>query len=510
VISLPDRYKLRGHLANGGMAGVWEAEDQRLGRTVAVKVLSAHLAEDPVNLGRFQREARAAARLSSHPNVVTVFDVGEHDGRAFIVMERMAGGTLADRLRAGGGGGMEIDEILDWLEEAASALDFGHEHGVVHRDVKPANLLLDAAGHLHVGDFGIARIATEDTMTTSGQLIGTAAYLSPEQVKGEPATPASDCYSLGIVAFELLTGRRPFGAENVAAQARQHLEAEPPRASEVRGDLPPAVDPVLSRALAKDPGERWPTCTAFVMALERALGQAPAPPPAPRPEPPTTRTIPLRPRPAPAVAAPAPPPERRRSRRAPLLVLLGALALGAAVAAVLLSGGDGASTTTPGNQAGRSTPTHRQSRSVPTSTTPGTTTPTAPPATSPTTTTTTPTTSGSASALEARGHALLASDPAGAVPVLQQAARATGRSTDECLQPAADCLTYAYALFDLGHALRLAGRPAEAVPILQDRLRIDNSRATVQAELAAAQAAAGGGTTGGKEKTGKAKGHPEG
>src|SRR3954454_17329946 len=155
-VSLPDRYRVVRHVANGGMGAVYAAEDGLLGRPVAIKVLASHLAEDPVNRERFQREARAAARLSTHPNVITVYDVGEHRGRPFLVMELMAGGSIAQRLRSER---PDRAQALTWLAGAAAALDFGHAHGIVHRDVKPPNLLLDANERVHVADFGIARLA---------------------------------------------------------------------------------------------------------------------------------------------------------------------------------------------------------------------------------------------------------------------------------------------------------------------------------------------------------------
>src|SRR5215204_6567025 len=273
-ISLPDRYKVIRHIANGGMAGVWEAHDELLDRAVAVKVLAQHLSEDDRARARFEREARAAAGLSSHPNVATIYDVGEHDGRAFIVMELMRGGSVADVLRKDER--IEPQRALRWLREAASGLDAAHAAGIVHRDVKPANPLLDDRDRLGIGDFGIARLAWEEQVTQTGQVLGTAAYISPEQAMGEPSTAASDRYALAVVAFELLTGAKPFTAENFAAQARAHVEDEPPLASDVDVDVPPAADRVLARGMAKEPQDRWMTAGAMVRALDDALS---APPP---------------------------------------------------------------------------------------------------------------------------------------------------------------------------------------------------------------------------------------
>src|SRR4051794_3286465 len=271
-ISLPDRYRVLRHLANGGMASVWEAHDELLDRDVAVKLLASHLGEDERARRRFQREARAAAGLSSHPNVVTIYDVGEHAGRVFMVMEIMRGGTLGDRLKSH----EEIshEKALRWLHQAAAALDTAHDAGVVHRDIKPGNLLLDSRERLAVADFGIARLAWEDQLTATGQVLGTAAYLSPEQAMGEAATAASDRYALAVVAYELLTGTRPFDADHLAAQARAHVEDPAPPASSRVDGLTRAVDAVVERGLAKDPSDRWRSATQFVDELERTLGQA--------------------------------------------------------------------------------------------------------------------------------------------------------------------------------------------------------------------------------------------
>ncbi|MDP8967194.1 MAG: serine/threonine protein kinase, partial [Actinomycetota bacterium] len=219
-IQLPERYRVTRHIASGGMASVWEVEDLLLGRVVAVKVLGAQFAADAGARARFAREARTAARAADHPHIATIYDIGEHGEDAFIVMEYFSGGTVADRLRDASSAGRRVprDSALRWLREAASGLDHAHAAGIVHRDVKPANLLLDGRERLAVGDFGIARLADDTHMTQTGQLLGTAAYLSPEQALGQPATAASDRYALAVVAYELLTGTRPFAGGPPTAQ----------------------------------------------------------------------------------------------------------------------------------------------------------------------------------------------------------------------------------------------------------------------------------------------------
>lgn len=274
-ISLPDRYRVIRHLANGGMASVWEAHDELLDRAVAVKLLASHLGEDDRARRRFQREARAAAGLSSHPNVVTIYDVGEHQRRVFMVMEIMRGGSIGDALKSGRE--LPLKLKLRWLREAGAALDTAHDMGVIHRDIKPGNLLLDEHDRLGVADFGIARVAWEDQLTATGQVLGTAAYLSPEQALGEAAQPASDRYALAVVAYELLTGSRPFEADHFAAQARAHVEDPVPPASTRAPELSRAVDAVLERGLAKTPEDRWESAAAFVDALDRTLTEDTAP-----------------------------------------------------------------------------------------------------------------------------------------------------------------------------------------------------------------------------------------
>jgi serine/threonine protein kinase len=272
---LPERYEPVRLIAAGGTASVWCAEDRMLGRRVAVKLLADPYASEPSSVRRFKREARAAAHLSGHPNVVMIFDVGEvivPGGLAlaqpFLVMEHLAGGTVADALRHGA---VTLDDAVRWLLEAASALDYAHANRILHRDIKPANLLLDCDRVLHVADFGIAQIGTDDTLTHPRHVMGTASYLPPERALGRPATEASDLYSLAVAAFEMLTGERPFTASSYVAQARQHLEQPPPRASERNPHLPPAVDEVLARGMAKLPEERWPSAQAFASAVAHAL-----------------------------------------------------------------------------------------------------------------------------------------------------------------------------------------------------------------------------------------------
>ena len=329
---LPPRYANARPIGHGGMGRIYLADDSELGRQVAVKLLDDRFASNEQLRQRFKREALTAARLSGHRHVVTIYDVGEWRGRPFIVMEYLPGRTLRERT---GGEAVGAEQALAWLGQAADALDAAHQLGIVHRDVKPANLLLDERGEVAVADFGIARIADDPTggMTATGTVLGTAGYLAPEQALGHPATAASDRYGLGVVAYELLTGSRPFERGSETAEAAAHIHEPVPPASSRNPQLAPAVDRVFERALAKDPNERFPSAGVFVRALRDALEGREA----------TTRLLPA----ADAIPATgrtvrrAPPPRRRRPWAIPLLLaaLVAAIAAGL-VAAVLTSGED--------------------------------------------------------------------------------------------------------------------------------------------------------------------------
>jgi hypothetical protein len=539
-IDLPERYRVARHIASGGMASVWEAEDLLLGRVVAVKVLGAQYAADPDARARFQREARTAAQVSDQSHVVTIFDIGEHGSDAFIVMEYFAGGTVADRLRSTRDAGARVprETALLWLRQAAAGLDVAHAAGIVHRDVKPANLLLDSSGRLAVGDFGIARLADDTQMTKTGQVLGTAAYISPEQALGRPATPSSDIYALALVAYELLTGTRPFAGGPATAQAMQHAAHEPTPASQAAPELPASLDRVFGRGLAKDPAQRPHTAGALVADVERALlsdmpieptrpfvavapaaaaaaaaadvsapaaapdaaalapvaprAAAPAPAPAPRRaavppagSPPARPPVAQRPDAAgPAVPGPGPARVRRRPREqrrgiSPLIPIgVVAVIVGALVALAI---GAGRKQDSP--RASSSTPKAAKSTAQAAAAQPPA--PPPPPAAATGaggatggTGGTQASTSKDPKALGDRGYQLSqAGNDAAALPLLRDAVagyRAAGRTEE---------IDYAYALFNYAVALRRSGQAGAAVPLLQERLKFDNQRATVQKEL---------------------------
>jgi eukaryotic-like serine/threonine-protein kinase len=280
------RYRVIAKLGAGGMADVYEAEDQQLGRRVALKMLYRHLAEDVSFVERFRREASSAAGLQ-HPSIVGIFDRGEWDGTYYIAMELIRGRTLKDVIRERGPAPPEaaVDIVLQILRAAR----YAHQRGIVHRDMKPHNVMIDEEGRVKVTDFGIARAGASD-MTETGSVMGTAQYLSPEQAQGRPVDARSDLYSIGIVLYEMLTGSVPFDAESPVSVALKQVSEAPVPPRERNPDVPPALDAVVLRALEKDPARRYPNADAFIEALlgahvapHEVVGAPPPPPPPPAP-----------------------------------------------------------------------------------------------------------------------------------------------------------------------------------------------------------------------------------
>ncbi len=266
------RYKLNARLGVGGMATVYDGEDLVLARRVAVKVPLPSFASDPAFVTRFENEARAAAALT-HPNVVAVYDVGHAEGTRFIVMEFVDGESLKDLLRRESP--LLPEDLVQVGSRVGDALDAAHRGGLVHRDIKPQNILLTPEGRVKLADFGIALALGADSATRTGTLLGSVQYLAPELARGESATPLSDIYALGVVLYEMATGRLPYGGETPMAIALQHVEAEPRRPSEWNSALPPALEGIILRAMAKPAPARFASAADLAGALRAfARGEA--------------------------------------------------------------------------------------------------------------------------------------------------------------------------------------------------------------------------------------------
>jgi eukaryotic-like serine/threonine-protein kinase len=248
-----ERYRILERIGSGGMADVFRAEDTHLGRDVAIKVLHRRFAQDQEFVERFRREAKAAAGLQ-HPNVVGVFDRGEHEGTYYIAMEHLPGRTLKEIVEQEAP--LPQERAVELGIQILDAAGFAHRRGVIHRDFKSHNVIVDEEGNAKVTDFGIARRGTSE-ITETGSIMGTAQYLSPEQAQGQAVTAASDLYSIGVILYEMLAGRLPFDGDSAVSVALKHLSEPPPPLSQLRPDVDPALESVVMAALAKNPAHRW-------------------------------------------------------------------------------------------------------------------------------------------------------------------------------------------------------------------------------------------------------------
>jgi len=365
-VEIAGRYRIEGRLGFGGMSTVHLALDLRLERQVAVKLLAEHLAEDPTFVSRFQREAQAAARLV-HPNIVQVFDSGQDEttGQYFIVMEYIEGQSCAEILRDDGW--VDVDEAIAIIDQACEGLHYAHRHGVVHRDVKPGNLLRAREGDVKLADFGIAKATEQSSITQVGSVLGTAAYLAPEQARGEEAGPRADLYALGVVTYQLISGRLPYEASSLTELALKQQQETPPLLDTLVAAVSPQLAEAVAISLALDPEDRYQTAREMGRALgDGADGIAPAARPGSRATPATEATsvlsagrrpaarepgrtavtsavTPRKPRSGPARAAPVAEAQvapaaraRRRGRSRLMFAMLALLALALVIVAVVV------------------------------------------------------------------------------------------------------------------------------------------------------------------------------
>lgn len=382
---LNERYRILEQVGEGGMATVYRGVDTRLGRTVALKVLHPEYSRDAPFLRRFQQEAEFAASLGAHPNIVDIYDIGEDGSLHYIVMAFVDGLSLKEMIEERAP--FSVGEAFSIGSQVASALDFAHKRGLVHRDVKPQNILVTGEGIAKVTDFGIARSLSTSQLTRPGMVIGTVHYFSPEQAQGKPASPASDIYALGVILYEMLTGHLPFDAETPIGVAMQHVHSDPPSPWEYNPDLPARAVSTVMRALEKDPERRYRDAAELASALSTQaapeVGEtttfSPIPTAPPRPQQTAVyqqvQTVPAQAveyavdEPAtPAPRRPLSPPNRMRT----MWLALGAVLLALAVALAAFFGtnyvlGGGKATATP-TITPTATPTPRPHRKKPTPT----------------------------------------------------------------------------------------------------------------------------------------------
>jgi serine/threonine protein kinase len=305
-------YKIVEMLGRGGMATVYRAEQTSIGREVAIKIMPPHLLHNPTFLERFLREVQVIARLQ-HPRVLPIFDYGQLEGIPYIAMAYMPGGTLAERIAQGP---LEVKDTVHIVEQVAEALDHAHNNGVIHRDFKPSNVLLDSAGNAYMADFGIAKISEATAELTGSAIIGTPSYMAPEMGEQKDITPAVDIYALGVTLYQMLTGELPYRGETPIRVMLAHVTDPVPDVRHARSELPPGVSDVIRKAMAKDPAERYPSAGALAADLEEAVYGEPKteaiawPAKAPDEAPPRlTQPVPPTPQPFPAPEVKAPPPD---------------------------------------------------------------------------------------------------------------------------------------------------------------------------------------------------------
>ena len=470
---LAGRYRVLNRLGAGGMATVYLAEDERLGRKVAVKRLHSDSPEDAAL--RFDREAKVGASLS-HPNLVTVFDTVADDEGVLIVMEYVEGQNLSELMARER---VEPERAAAIIKAVAAALDHAHQAGVIHRDVKPANILVSPDGKAKLVDLGIATATERTQITAAGTVLGTPSYMAPEQLEGRKITKAVDIYALGAVAFELLAGRKARQGRTPVEIAHQIANDPVPDIREAWSDAPPAAADVLQRAMARNPEDRPATAGQLARSLEDGVARARTTVPFQRNE--RTEALPRSATPPPRRSA-TPPPRRsvpppvRTSRGLPRWIpVVGLILVLLVIAGAVFSLANGGKDKGVAPVAATKKPPAKKKQ--PQQQTQSQTTP-AQTETTQTQSQTTPAPSSDPAQMQLQAHNLINQGKYDEAIALDRQVVEKGPATG---------LTYAYALYDLGHALRLAGRPEEAIPVLQERMKIDNQREVVKAELKQAQ-----------------------